>query len=333
MVRRWFVFIVTVLLVGCGSGGDFEEVSRSAAVSFPQSSWFGLSAFANDPRFGSIPSQFLEVQQKLRVDKVRILLDWNDQVQPDPSLPPYFHFYDQIIDGLPPGMEALVILTDVPSWMHDSANWDNGDPRATFVNRWASVVMERYATVKAITAWEIWNEPDDGHRSDNHALDLDGSPSNYVSLLSLAHAASRRITPEKLVVMGATTSIVDDYPSKLTYNQAARDAGAESFVDVWGVHFYGRDLDTFASANGPAEFLNSLHVPIWVTETGAKGYDQQLGYAQQVWPFLRDSVPGIARIYGFQFTEDSSPGTTYGLRNLDGSSPYSDLYLYLAQRS
>jgi hypothetical protein len=319
------------LILGCGDSGNADRSAQNTKLeNLPDRAWLAMNAFAYDPRFGSMASQFLEVRDTLKIHMVRLLFSWNDQVQPDPALPPDFQFFDALVNALPDGVDALVLLTGVPSWMHDSSYWENGDPRATFVDLWAAQIMTRYGSNPKIVGWEIWNEPDDGNRDDNGVLDLPDNPANFVQLLALAQAASRRLTPDKLVVSGATTSITDNFPDKLAYNEAMALAGAEAYVDVWGVHFYGRDFDPYLAAGGVAAFLNLLQRPIWVTESGARGVDRQLAYYQEVWPFLRATVPGIARIYCYQFTEDDSPGHTYGLRNLSTDSPYSDLYLYLA---
>jgi hypothetical protein len=83
---------------------------------------------------------------------------------------------------------------------------------------------------------------------------------------------------------------------------------------------------------GVADFLNGLPKPIWITESGAQGVNSQLEYGERVWPFLTDKIPGIERIYQYQFAEATPADVTYGLRNLSGDLPVSDLYVHLRDR-
>jgi len=335
-VTARLVLAVSILsqVFGCSSpDGPGSAKTKSLLQSPFDRSWLGINAFVNDARFGTIENQFLEVRDKLKIHMLRILMAWNDPVQPSPQSAINFSFYDEIVANLPPGVEALVVLTGAPGWMDDPKNWDDGNPRASFVNRFASAVMQRYGSNPQIVGWEIWNEPDDSDRNDNATLDLSSNPQNFVQLMSIAFAASRQYSPSKLVVSGATTSITDDFPNKLVYNQALRDGGMESYIDVWGLHFYGSEFDLFSSAGGPQDFLNQLQHPIWITESGKRGFTEQLNYAQNSWPALRALVPGIERIYIYQFTENNSSGDTYGLRNLDGAAGHSDLYLFLRNES
>lgn len=355
---RWCYSALVLLLVGCGGGSGnsrsepFEatatELDRAGALSASTEAaptmsrgqapsehpWLGINAFANDLRFGPIRQQFLEVRDRLKIRMVRLLFAWNDQVQPDPNLPPDFAFYDELVASLPTGVEATVVLTGLPTWMTSPAAWDGGNPRASFVNRWVRLVVNRYESNPQIIGWEIWNEPEDAARSDNLILDLPSHAEHFVQLLSLARQEFSSLPSRKLLVSGATSSITADYPAKLSYNQAMYSAGAEEQIDVWGVHFYSRDLGTFNLPGGPAEFLNQLTVPVWITESGARGYFNQLSYFQEVWPALRAAVPIIDRIYAYQFAEDAAPENSYGLRTLspDPQTRHSDLYNFLASQ-
>ena len=78
-----------------------------------------------------------------------------------------------------------------------------------------------------------------------------------------------------------------------------------------------------------ADFLNGLSVPVWITESARQGVNQQLAYAETAWPFLRESVGRIERIYWFQFTSREAAGSTFGLKTPDPGAPVSDLYVWL----
>lgn len=290
----------------------------------------GINAFVNDNQFGTINYQLLEVKNTLGINFVRVLFNWDDNVQPTPASEPDFSFYDDIVEAIPKKMKVLIILTKVPSWMSDSDNWIEGNPRKTFVERWVKVVANRYrnSKKKRLKAFQIWNEPNDENNPDNITMELATSPENYVELMMLAQNQIKSISPKKQVVNAATTSINQNYPETLQYNQDLIDAGLLSVTDIFAAHYYGVRLETLL-LGGVSDFLNSIDAPIWITESGEKGTTKQLNYARTMWPFLLETVPGIKRIYLYQFTEDSPASSTYGLRNLTPGKTISDLYIYL----
>lgn len=295
-------------------------------------SLLAINAFVNESRFGTIRSQFREVNSTLGIKKVRVLLAWNDQVQPTPNATPSFGFYDQIINSLPVGTEALVILTGVPSWMKDSKNWLGGNSRATFAELWVKKVVARYAKKGRVGAFQIWNEPNNPDFKENLTLDVLTKPENYIELLAFSYSAVKSAAPRKLVVSGATTAIAQNFPATLDYNKSMVKAGALSFTDIYAIHYYGKSVERVLLPGGVAEFVNALTKPVWVTETGAQGVNKQLEYAERIFAFLKANMPGIARIYIYQFTESTPAATTYGLRNLTPGASVSDLYINLRNR-
>lgn len=293
----------------------------------------GTNAFVNDQQFGTISQQFDEVKNTLGLKYVRVLFNWNDQVQASPTSSINYSFYDDIVASLPPAMDALVILNGLPSWMSNSANWINGDPRETFVQSWVKPVVQRYASKSAIVGWEIWNEPNQESNQDNTTLGIVNSPANYVALLKSAYQTAKSITPDKFVITAAVTSINEDFPNALNYNKGMASSGAQSYADKWGVHYYSTEFAHFFLPGGVKDFLNSLTLPVWITESGQKGWNQQLQYAKEVWPLLQKEINNVERLYQYQFTEDTPASTTYGLRNLTSGEEYSNLYDYLKEKA
>jgi len=140
------------------------------------------------------------------------------------------------------------------------------------------------------------------------------------------------IAPAKLVVTAAITAINQNYPESLNYNRAMRDAGAQDYSDVWAIHYYGKQYENLIRPGGVRDFANGLSQPIWVTESGAQVVNKQLASGEEVWPYLQEKIPGIQRIYQYQFPEASDPGSTYRLRNLSANAALSDLYVWLRDR-
>jgi hypothetical protein len=325
---------VVVGLCGCNSSvvKDAVDLIEGVPRKDIDTSILGVNAFANDSRFGSPAAQFLEVRDTLRLRYVRMLFNWDDGVQPGPGSPLNLSFYDDLIAALPSGVDALIVLTGAPSWMDDPSNWRGGNPRATFVDEFLKPVVARYGRNGRIRGFQVWNEPNMTANPDNITLGVAVDAAAYVELLARAHDVIREVAPGKLIVSAATTAINQNYSETLDYNRAMRDAGAQEFVDVWAIHYYGRQFENVLRSGGVQDFLNGLSRPIWVTESGAQGVNQQLAYGEQVWPFLVDQINNLERIYIYQFTEATPSDVTYGLRNTSADLPVSDLYISLRDR-
>jgi len=331
-VSSLILFALLVLGSACNKVDEALDVVGEPNRKTIDVSRLGANAFVNDGRFGSINAQFRELRDRLGIRHVRVLFAWTDGVQPTPSSSLNFSFYDDILDGLPSDMDALIILTDLPSWMTNPANWVGGNPRRTFVDKWVKPAAERYSRYARVTGFQIWNEPNDTANPDNNTLDVTTSPENYVELLSRAENVIRN-AGRKLVVSAATTAINQNYPESLNYNRGMRDAGALEVLDIWGMHYYGKQFENVKRDGGVADFFGGITKPVWVTESGAQGVNSQLAYGEQVWPFLRDEIPQIERIYQYQFTEATPSDVSYGMRTLDGDFPVSDLYIHLNERN
>lgn len=332
-VTRSISLIVLILGIGCNSSDDAKDLIDT--IDGPESkqidtSRMGVNLFANQSFAGSVCSQFLDVRDTLRLNHVRVLFNWDDNVQPSPESTPNFSFYDDIVDCIPSGVDALVILTNVPSWMTVSSNWISGNPRQTFAQLWAKKVAKRYAGNTKIAAFQIWNEPNLNGIPANETIGVLTSPENFVELVSLSSNLIKDADPGRKIVSGSTSAIAQNFPTTLNYNKAALLAGLENFIDYFGVHYYGTNFEVFTL--DVKDFLNSISKPIWVTESGRQGVNQQLDYVSKTWPFLREKVANIDRIYYYRYAENTSPEITFGLRNPSTEFPVSDLYIYLRDR-
>ena len=292
----------------------------------------GVNAFVNEPRFGTINAQFLEVRDTLKLKYVRVLFVWSEVVQPTRTSRLNFSLYDQIVKNLPRGVEAFAVLTNVPSWMSQPENWIDGNPRKTFAELFVKKIARRYRRYRKFKGIQVWNEPTMPN-PENQVLDVQSSPANYVELMRFAHAAIRKAAPRKLIISGATTPIDHNYPETLEYNETLAALGMQDLVDVWGIHYYGTHYENLYRPHNLVEFLNSLTKPVWITEIGERGINEQQGYFERIIPLVMDLVPGIERAYIYQFTEDAPAESTYGLRNLTPGFELSDFYIYLRDRA
>jgi hypothetical protein len=331
--KATFVSLAVLILSPLSTFAAPTEQSILLDLVFPRKdvpvTKLGINAFVNDPQFGGISTQFAEVKGALGIKKVRLLFPWIDEIQPTPSSKPKFAFFDEVAKSIPPGVQALVVVTDLPSWMENPANWIDGDPRKTFVKRWVRRIAKRYRKYPRIKAIQIWNEPNDQNKSDNHLLDVADSPANYVALMKLAMVTVKQNAKKWKIVGAATTALNQNFPDTLTYNKGLLAAGIEGTVDVYGVHVYGYQPENFYAPDGVLDLFESITRPIWVTESGAKGINSQLEYAERMWPFLLAATPRIKRIYCYQFTENTAADSTYGLKNPTVGLGMSDLYWHL----
>lgn len=333
-MKALILSLALALLSACNS--SVVETATDAIEGVPEKTIdtdiLGANAFVNDGRFGSQSAQYKEVRNTLGLKFVRVLLQWNDAVQSSKASDLNLGFADAVIGSLPSDLDALVVLTGAPSWMRDRSKWDGGDAGLTFVNEFVAPVVARYGGNGRIIGFQVWNEPNQGN-GDNETMGFTNDPVAYVATLQKAFTVIRRLAPAKLVVSAATTAINQNFPDTLKYNRSMRDAGARDYSDIWAIHYYGRQFENVTRPGGVADFANGLSKPIWVTESGAQGVNNQLKYGRQVWPYLTDKINGIQRIYLYQFTEASPPESTYGLRNLSKDFPVSDLYVHLRERA
>jgi len=153
---RVFCIAMSLCLFGCTSSSEVEDaidLAEGVDRKDINVNRLGLNAFANDNRFGSIPAQYLEVRDTLGIKRVRILFAWNNAVQSSPGADPNFSFYDKIADSIPAGVEALVVVTGLPTWMSNAANWIDSDPRKTFFELWVKKVINRYKNRSRLIAY------------------------------------------------------------------------------------------------------------------------------------------------------------------------------------
>lgn len=338
ILRKFFVLFfalsISLSLSACGDAADLLDLALDPPERKPiDTNRMGVNNFFVDSEFGTIEEQWSEIKNTLRIKHVRVLLAWTTGVQPSPEAEPNYSFFDNILSTIPSGMDVVVVLAHTPSWMANPSNWSSGNARATWVNRWLRPTVSRYASVGSIIGFEVWNEPDLTVVPSDTALGLE-DPANYAEMLALSSNVIRESAPGKLVVLAATKSIQQNFPTALRYNKELQKLGAESLVDVWNVHYYGSSWESVVTSNGVADFLNGLSVSsLWITESGEKGPNNQLAYVETAWPYLREKVPGIDRIYYYQFGETVTPvENNYGLRTVDPAFPISDLYVFLRDR-
>ncbi len=329
---RFAIMLSLCVLLGCSDAGSLLNLALNPPKRKPiDPSIVGVNNFFVDEEFGTLPQQYSDIKNTLRLKYIRVLFPWTTEVQPSPGTKPFYGFFDDIIASAPEGVDILIVLAHTPNWMVNSANWKQNNPRLTWVNDWLKPTVAHYKDNPKVVGFQIWNEPDSPSLPSDIALGLT-EPQNYAELLNYSSRAIRSLAPGKLVVTAATESIQQNFPNNLRYNKALKDLGAEGLADVWAIHYYGKQFESVITNNGVADFLNSIRIPIWITESGENGPNNQLAYVETAWPFLKEKIPGIARIYYYQYGETTPPAQNFGLRTTDPLTPVSDLYIFLRDR-
>jgi len=320
-------------LLGCNASDEISDLADLATNPPEQKeinrSKLGVHNFFNyRETFGDVDTQFRDIRSNLGIRYVRILVPWIEQLQSGPTAGFDFSQADSILNSIPAGVDVLVVLAHTPTWFSNQSNWINGDPRTTWVENFLKPVVTRYSSTPGIVGWEIFNEPDVVTVSSDVNLELQ-DPDKYYDLLQKASAAVRAIDPERLVVMAASRSIQQNWPNNFNYNKRLKELGAENHTDIWNVHYYGKQYEKVVSTDGVADFLNGITKPIWITESGQQGPNNQRAYVQEVWPYLEEKIPSIERIYYYEYASVAPPPQSFGLRSNDNGFSVSDLYVWL----
>lgn len=333
LIKKVHLQNIIIFLLACFAlQGCIDKEKIEAVINEPRRKQIplgrlGLNAFFNDERFGSVRSQVNDVTQNLKFRKLRLLLRWDDNAHPVPGLEPNFAFLDTVLSKIPRGTEILLVTTGIPSWMRDPQNWYNNNPRESFIRFWLNPLLDEISKYDIVKAIQVWNEPNDRSAIENSVMGFN-SPSNYYEMLVLAKDLFEKKRIRKELINAATTAINQKSNDALEYNKRLISLGAHNLVDKWAIHFYGKQFDRVFTRGGVKDVLSRTRKAIIITESGEKGINKQLDYAERVWPFLIESLGNIELIYIYTYTEDAPAESTYGLRNLS-KNPFSDLYLKL----
>jgi len=287
----------------------------------------GLNAFANERVFGSIRSQYREAVNVLKIPRVRILFSWNDQIQANSDAPPFWGFYDEIIRSLPRGSRAIIVVTGLPSWARNK-----GDPlyrQSLFLNDWFRKVLSRYGRISSIEGFQLWNEPNDKNNLDNEFLGFSDNPEQFVRFTQSGRLIQENFNIRTKLISAAPTSIIQNFPQTANYFKSMLDSGLQDTVDIISLHFYGESIERLLATNIITAQILRLTKPLWITESGIKGADNQEQYARRLWPYLFSIFPSLKRIYIYQFTDSLPSDQTFGIRSGSDGKTYSGLYYYL----
>ncbi len=265
-------------------------------------------------------NQTLDTLQSIGVQDVRVFVPW---IYVEPANGVYnWSSIDMVIQAAQArNMGVMAEVASTPLWEGSStAITGAGTPNPADYASFVTQVAQRYGT--AISAYEIWNEP-------NYVLSSDPiDPVAYAALLKAAYPAIKAVNPSATVVAGALGSVVTFGGITMdptTFVQQMLAAGAANYFDALSFHPYQESLpfsQGLGVANSPLTQLNTIYQlmtqygdglkKIWISEFGASTNDvsqqtqadliknlldtwQTIAYAGPVFIYTaQDGVPGAA---------------------------------------
>jgi len=258
---------------------------------------FGLNSFLNIPLFGS-PEEQLGMIEDLNVPIIRLLFNWNDDIQPERDGECNWSFYDDIVYSLPENVRAIAVLNGVPSW------FEKGDNVGYFME-YCHKVMTRYSEEDKLIGYQIGNEPNSDMFIDNVKMQLIEHPENYIRLLYPIYDMSRKINKNKLIISAATTSIVQNYPDTMKYNKMLIELNIHKFCDVYAIHYYADSWRGYFNLLRPGrvlELIKKIRRPICITEIGTGEFNEHKKFARTRIPFLFKKIKNLRYVFWYKFT-------------------------------
>jgi hypothetical protein len=201
----------------------FATLATTAALAAPAG---GAETGLNVAGFFATPAQNAKLESligELHPGWVRVFLNW-DQIEPAPGsyTTSQIAAYKAFFAALPAGTKVDIDVVGSPAWANGGSSNSatppvNDQTFAAFMNYLANT----FGT--SVTAYEIWNEPDDPSW-------WSGTPAQYASLLKAAYGAIKAANPSATVIVGGLTA--NDSP----YLQQLYGDGAGGSFDAVGDH-------------------------------------------------------------------------------------------------
>lgn len=280
---------------------------------------FGLNCFFNLPLFKSnnIKNQVLDIKNNLNVNKLRILVSWDDNIQKSKDSTIFYGFIDDILNNLSKNMEVIMVICNCPSWISDEKHI----ARDQFVKFCKSIILN-YSKNDKVYGFEIGNEPNTKMFKDNVKLEFSDDAYFYALVLRRIYLYKKELDCKKYIISAATTGILQDYPTTLKYFKKMVYMNLEEKCDIVNIHYYGNNLITLFRKDGVLDLLKTIKKPIIITEIGTTKKNKQIKYLTKNINFLMNKL-NIHGVFYYHYDGDDD----YGMRNVNGE--VSDLYKFL----
>jgi hypothetical protein len=241
---------------------------------------FGLAAGGG---LGSLTTSALNAEladtKSLGMSWVRFDLDWSNVGAAGPGQYNWTD-YDRVISAIHThGLAALPILDFTPGWAQSSACAGSKickPANASDYGQFAAAAAARYAPT-GVTAWEIWNEP-----NNNNFFQPAASASDYTMLLKAASSAIRGIEPTATILTGglAPEASASGNLSPPDFVRGMYASGARGYFTAVADHPYTWPYSpAYYLPDAAWDQMNQIHAimsangdggkQIWITEFGA----------------------------------------------------------------
>ena len=238
-MRRELLFTVVVL-----------AAAESLCASVPQP-FIGCNSDLTTDEFKDC-ERTLEMAARAGVGSVRVVFDIREAPSRDGHRD--FDRWDKVVD------DAMRVHVEVlPVLCGPKALASDGTPVA-----WRDFVHDTVVHFRGkVKAWEVWNEPN------IETFWYHPNPTNYLSLLKIAHGEIKAADPAARVVIGGFSHV----PS--CYIEEIYRLGGGAFFDVMNIHPYSRPRPPEDDMEREITSLRALMArygdaakPIWITEIG-----------------------------------------------------------------
>jgi hypothetical protein len=211
--------------------------------------------------------------QALHAKIVRTELAWSElqPIGPNQIDPRALAFTDRLVnDAAAHGVRLIMLLDSTPCWASSapaSLRRKCVRGRSSRANSWppsnpadfaalVGYLAQRYGT--ALTAIEVWNEPDQANELYFAGPD---KAQRYAALLRAAYAAIKRANPHVLVLGGSLVG------SNGAFLRALYAAGIKGSYDGLAVHFYNLTLASLRFTH-EVQLANGDATSLWLDEFG-----------------------------------------------------------------
>ncbi len=211
------------------------------------------------------------------------------------------------------GLEVLVTLWATPGWANGGAAREEPPHDPADYGRVAERLAREFRG--RVSAWEVWNEPNDPDF-------YDGSAEDYAALLDVAYPAFKAGDSEATVVLGGPS--YNDTP----WLAEVYEAGAAGSFDVLSTHPYLRPSDLGPDTADDGTIYTLAHVdavrvlmvahgdedlPIWFTEFGWSSHEvlsdapwdqgvteqEQADYLVETLRLIREDYPWVTHAFWY----------------------------------
>jgi hypothetical protein len=246
---------------------------------------------------------------------VRVLFYWNDNVQPKRDGKIDFSFYDDILKFMPEHMRCVVVLSGCPSFVRSESSRFT---RLDLFSEYCNCCIEHFGANPKVIGFQIGNEINSDIDGNNY-YEFPKYVENYVYVAQQVRPYIERVN--KKFYMAATTSILQNYPKTLLYNRGLLKYHQKlNLFDVFCIHWYGDSWFSIFTNNGVLNFIDTISLPISITELGHDSPKHHVKYFRRNVPFLFAKIENLLNIFWYQY-DGGGETSQFGLRRKDGVSP------------